>query len=104
MEEEQKQKNEKKIRIKTKSISFQSILSFIAYIGIGCIAIALLMTLIFKNDSQIASAFRTIGEVIAYIISIIFAYSWVKNHKKVGWIVCYVIFVVTIVILFILTV
>lgn len=102
---EKKNDNEKrKIRMKTSGFSFSSFISLIAYIGIGCIAIALLFTLIFKNDSTVASAFRTVGEVIAYLISIILAYSWVKNHRQIGWIVCYVVFVVTIVILFILTI
>ena len=102
---ENKNDNKKrKIRMKTSGFSFSSFISLVAYIGIGCIAIALLFTLIFKNDSTVASAFRTVGEVIAYLISIILAYSWVKNHKQIGWIVCYVIFVVTIVILFILTI
>lgn len=94
----------RKIRIKTQGFSFSNLISLVAYIGIGCIAIALLFTLIFKNDSNVASAFRTVGEVIAYLISIILAYSWVKSHKHVAWIVCYVVFVVTIVILFILTI
>ena len=80
------------------------ILSLIAFLGIGCIAIALLLTLIFEGNVRIANAFSAIGQVIAYIISIIVAFSWVKTHKQVGWIVSYVIFVVTIVVLFILTI
>lgn len=84
--------------------SFNTILSFVAFIGIGCIAISLLLTLIFDNNVKLSSAFSSIGEVIAYIICIILAFSWVRKHKAIPWIVCYVVFVVTIVILFILTV
>lgn len=87
-----------------KSLNFNQVLAFVAYIGIGCIAIALLLTLIFKGDTKLASAFSAVGQVVAYIISIILAYSWVKTHKQIAWIVCYVVFVVTIVVLFILTV
>ena len=87
-----------------KSLNFNQALAFVAYIGIGCIAIALLLTLIFKGDTKLASAFSAVGQVVAYIISIILAYSWVKTHKQIAWIVCYVVFVVTIVVLFILTV
>ena len=79
-------------------------MAFVAYIGIGCIAVALLLTLIFKGDTKLSSAFSAVGQVVAYSISIILAFSWVKNHRRLGWIVCYVIFVVTIVVLFILTV
>ncbi|MBQ8908950.1 MAG: hypothetical protein IJY90_01475 [Clostridia bacterium] len=77
-------------------------LSLMAYIGIGCIAVSLLLTLVLANNSSLSQAFRRIGECIAYIISIIVAFNWVRTHKHVAWIVCYVIFVVTIVVLFIL--
>lgn len=99
--------NEEKVE-KDKSgksrINFNLILSFVAYIGIGCIAISLLLTLIFKGDINLANVFSSIGEVIAYLICIILAFSWVKKHRHIAWIVCYVVFVVTIVVLFILTV
>ncbi len=89
---------------KESKITLNTILSFVAYVGIGCIALALLLTLILKGDTNLSKAFSSVGEVIAYIICIILAFTWVKTHKNVGWIVCYVIFVVTIVVLFILTV
>lgn len=106
MEEQKSVDNKKKekIQIKDKGINFTKILAFVAYIGIGCIAIALLLTLIFKGDTKLSNAFSAVGEVIAYSISIILAFLWVKSHKQIPWIVCYVIFVVTIVVLFILTI
>ena len=86
-------------------INFNTILSLVAFIGIGCIAISLLLTLIFEQDSTLSNAFSAVGQVIAYIISIILAFSWVKSRgKSIPWIVCYVVFVVTIVVLFILTI
>ena len=111
-EDAKKSKKEKKIKDsdvqdksnKKKKFYFNSILAFIAYIGIGCIALALLLTLIFKGDTKVSNAFTSVGQVIAYILSIILAFQWVNSHKKIGWIVCYVIFVVTIVVLFILTI
>lgn len=100
-----KENNKKAKKDKKKvNFNFNSVLSFVAYIGIGCIAISLLLTLIFDGDITLSSAFRSIGEVIAYLICIILAFSWVKNHKNIPWIVCYVVFVVTIVVLFILTI
>ena len=111
-EDAKKTKKEKKIKNndnqdnpnKKKKFYFNSVLAFIAYIGIGCIALALLLTLIFKGDTKVSNAFASVGQVIAYILCIILAFQWVKSHKKIGWIVCYVIFVVTIVVLFILTI
>ena len=89
---------------KNNKINYNQILAFVAYIGIGCIAVALLLTLIFKGDTKLADAFRAVGQVIAYTICIVLAYSWIKTHKHIAWIVCYVVFVVTIVVLFILTI
>ena len=87
------------------SFNFTSILSLIAFIGIGCISISLLLTLIFEHDSTLSNAFSAVGQVIAYILCIILAVSWVKSRgKSITWIVCYVVFVVTIVVLFILTI
>lgn len=102
MEEKQ---NSKEFKLKDdKKSKPNQVLAFVAYLGIGCIAVALLLTLIFKGDTTLADAFSAVGQVIAYIISMILAYSWVKTHKHVAWIICYVIFVVTIVVLFILTI
>lgn len=104
MEESKSNLSEYKLNNKKKTFNFNHILAFIAYVGIGCIAIALLLTLIFKGDTKLAQVFSAVGQVIAYSISIVLAYTWVKTHKHVAWIVCYVIFVVTIVVLFILTI
>ena len=70
--EKEKKKKDRTTKIK---FTFNTALSFIAYIGIGCIAVALLLTLIFKGDTNLSSAFKTVGQVIAYIISIILAYT-----------------------------
>ena len=79
-------------------------LSLFAFIGIGCIAVSLLLTLILEGNKDIANVFKAVGECIAYIISIILAFYWVNSHRHIAWIVCYVVFVVTIVVLFILTI
>ncbi len=101
-----KEKNKKKKeKVQTeRKFGINSFLAFVAYVGIGCIAIALLLTLILKGNSKLSSAFNSVGEVIAYVICICLAFSWVRTHRKIAWLVCYVIFVVTIVVLFILNV
>lgn len=104
MEENNTQKQIEKENKKQQKLNFTNVMSFISYIGIGFIAVALLLTLIFKGDTSVALICRHVGEVIAYSISIFLAFLWVKSHQKVGWIVCYVVFVVTILVLFILTV
>lgn len=101
---EKKRKNRQEKSGSPRKLGINMLLSFVAYIGIGCIAVALLLTLIFKGNTKVSDAFSAVGQVIAYIICICLAFSWVKSHKKIVWIVCYVIFVVTIIVLFILNV
>lgn len=81
---------------------FRAILPLIAFVGIGCIALSLLLTLILKNNTSVSGVFSIIGQTIAYLLCIILAFSWVQKHRHIAWIVCYVVFVVTIVVLFIL--
>ncbi len=103
-ENKEKTQTSPKKHYSKRGLSFNSMLALIAYIGIGCIALALILALIFKGNSHLPQAFNAVGQVIAYIICMILAYTWVKSHKQIAWIVCYVIFVVTIVVLFILTI
>ena len=79
-------------------------LALTAFIGIGCIAVSLLFSLIFEGRIELAGAFKAVGQSIAYIICILVSYNWVASHKQVGWIVSYVVFVVIIIVLFILTI
>ena len=99
---EEKEKKEKKAEKKREGWSLNSILAFPAFIGIGCIAIALLLTYILKGDTNASNAINLAGQVIAYCICMFLAFFWVKSHKTIPWIVLYVVFVVTIIILFIL--
>ncbi len=103
-EDKEKAKKKKGVVKNEKKYGINAVLAFIAYIGIGCIAIALLLTVILKGNTKLSDAFNSVGEVIAYVICICLAFSWVKTHRKIAWIVCYVIFVVTIVVLFILNI
>lgn len=102
MEENTKKKEKKQTT--RRGMGFNSILSLVAYIGIGCISVALILALIFEGNSKLPQAFSAVGQVIAYIICMVLAYSWVRTHKQIAWIVCYVVFVVTIIVLFILTI
>lgn len=99
--EEKTKKEENEVKTKIKN-PISSLLAFIAFIGIGFIALSLLLTVIFKGNTNVSIVFNTIGQVIAYLICIFLAFFWVNSHKTIPWIVIYVVFVVTIVVLFIL--
>ena len=87
---------------KTETWSMSKVLECMAYIGTACIAIALMLVTIFKGNGTVSRACSHVGQAIAYIITMIVAGSWVKRKKHVAWLICYVIFVVAIIVLYIL--
>lgn len=82
--------------------SLTKFLEFSAYIGTACIAIALMLVTIFKGNGTVSQACSNVGQAIAYIITMIVAASWVKRKKHIAWLICYVVFVVAIIVLYIL--
>ena len=85
-----------------KDWSLAKAFEFIAYIGTACIAVALMLVTIFKGNGPVSTTIRYVGEAVAYVITMIVAASWVKRKKHIAWLICYVVFVVAIIILYIL--
>lgn len=83
--------------------SWAKVIEFSAYIAIGCIAIALLLSAIFGSKT-IANAFRYVGEAIAYIVAIVVAGLWVKRKTHLAWLICYIVFTVSIIVLYIVNI
>ena len=81
-------------------VSGSKIIQFFAYLATGFIAVALLLSAIFGTGT-IASACASIGQAIAYIVTLIVAASFVRNKKHIAWLICYIIFAVSIVVLYI---
>ncbi len=84
------------------SWSIQKIFEFSAYISTGLIAIALMFAEIFGANGSIANAFESVGQASAYIVTMIVAGLFVKRKTHPAWLICYVIFVVAIVVLYVL--
>ncbi len=85
-----------------KTWSLAKVMEFVAYIGTALIAIALMLVTIFKGQGTLSQAFSSVGQAIAYIITMIVAGSWVRRKRHVAWLICYVVFVVAIIVLYIL--
>lgn len=83
---------------------FQKILDFSAYIGTACIAIALILSVALKANGSLTSAFKIIGDTIAYVLAMILAGFWVKRKRHIAWLICYIIFVVIIIVMYIVNV
>ena len=74
----------------------------LAYFAIMCIAIALILRLIFKKNSpNIASAFQSIGEALAYIICIWMGFYWTRRKSNIWWFICWLVAAVLIIVIYI---
>ena len=83
-----------------KSWGWKSILNLISFVAICCIGISLLIGKI--GVGSIAGAFRTVAEILAYLVTAIAAFNYVIARRHwayyVVWIVCVVLIIVLMVI------
>lgn len=77
--------------------NFGKIVNFIAFVGLSCVAVVLILQSIISGGELLA-ALRIIGESIAYLITAISAFFYVKTKRNVWWYVAYTVFVVLIVV------
>ena len=78
----------------------KSIVNFLAYISIALIAVVLIVgkLLGWLINEDILNLLNLIAQVIAYIITAVYAFSFAKSKKKIGWMVAYVVFIILIVV------
>lgn len=83
----------------------KSFISFISYIAIAFIAVALILSKIFSAvglTSSVIGALNLIAQVIAYSITAVYAFGFAKSKKSIGWMVAYIIFVIAIIVFLVL--
>lgn len=83
----------------------KSFVNFIAYIAIAFIAVALILGKILSAiglNSAIIGALNLIAQIIAYAITAVFAFYYAKSKKHIAWMICYIVFVVAIIIFLVL--
>ncbi len=80
-------------------------MNMLAFIGIVVVAVALLIAKILalvNVSAGAVTALQMVGECIAYIVTMVYAFYFVKNKRNVWWWVAYVAAVVVVVLLVIL--
>ena len=83
----------------------KSFVSFLSYIAVAFIAIALILGKILSAvglSSTVVGALNLIAQIIAYAITAVYAFAYAKSRKSIGWMVAYIIFVVAIIIFLVL--
>lgn len=76
--------------------NFSKVINFIAFIGLIVVAGVLVLQTIFSNQLDLITAFRIIGESIAYLVTAISAFFYVRSKRNVWWYVAYTIAVILI--------
>lgn len=78
--------------------NFGKVINCIAFIGLCLVAIVLIMQKIFNGNGTFLSALRTIGESIAYSITAISAFFYIRTKRNVWWYVGYTVALVLVVV------
>ena len=78
--------------------NFSKIIDCIAFVGLVLVAVVLVLQKIFSGDGSFISALRTVGESIAYTITAISAFFYVRTKRNVWWYVAYTVAVVLVIV------
>lgn len=78
----------------------KQVVNFMAYISVALIAIVLIIgkLLGWLVNANILNLLNIIAQVIAYIITAVYAFCYAKSKRSVGWMIAYIIFVVLIIV------
>lgn len=82
--------------------NFNKIFNLVAFIGLVCIAVVLILQKIFNANSGLVGALSLIGACIAYLVTAVSAFFYVRTKRNVWWYVAYTVAVVLIVVFIIL--
>lgn len=78
------------------------IVNFIAFVGLVMVAVVLVLQKIVQGE--IIGALRTVGEAIAYFITAVSAFFYVRSKRNVWWYVAYTVAVILVIIFMVIRV
>ena len=79
--------------------------NLLAYFAVAFIAVALILTKIFSAFPKlmaVTEVLTLVAQVIAYSITAVYAFYFAKSKKHIAWMVCYILFVIAIIVFFVL--
>ena len=80
--------------------NMSKVFNFIAFIGLCCVAVVLILQKVLKGD--FINAIGLIGQCIAYFITAVSAFFYVRSKRNVWWYIAYTVAVVLIVVFIII--
>ena len=82
--------------------NFGKVMNFIAFVGLAIVAVVLVLQKILSGE--IIGALRTIGESIAYFVTAVSAFFYVKTKRNVWWYVAYAVCVILVIVFMVIRV
>lgn len=82
--------------------NFGKVMNFIAFVGLAIVAVILVLQKILSGE--IIGALRTIGESIAYFVTAVSAFFYVKTKRNVWWYVAYAVCVILVIVFMVIRV
>ena len=82
--------------------NFSKVMNFIAFVGLAIVAVVLVLQKILSGE--IIGALRTIGESIAYFVTAVSAFFYVRTKRNIWWYVAYTAFVILVVVFMVIRV
>ena len=76
--------------------NWNKIFNCIAFVGLCLVALVLILQKIFSGE--VVDALRLIGECIAYFVTAVSAFFYVRSKRNVWWYVAYAVAVVLIIV------
>lgn len=78
-------------------MSGKKFLGIVAFISTICIAFALMFRAIFESNPTVVNALMLVGEIIAFAITAVCAFNFVRAKKHIAWKIIYAIAVTAII-------
>ena len=82
--------------------NLSKIMNLIAFVGLAIVAVVLVLQKILSGE--IIGALRTIGESIAYFVTAVSAFFYVKTKRNIWWYVAYTVFVILVIVFMVIRV
>ncbi|MBR2969877.1 MAG: hypothetical protein IKC49_02355 [Clostridia bacterium] len=78
----------------------KSFVSLLSYIAIALIATALVLgkLLGWLINDNVLNVLMLIAQIVAYTITAVYAFSFARSKKSIGWMIAYIIFVILIIV------
>ena len=78
--------------------NYNKLFDLIAFIGLVCVATVLILQRIFNANAGLVGALSLIGACIAYFVTAVSAFFYVRTKRNVWWYVAYTVAVVLIIV------